>query len=299
MNAGVAQQAEQPLRKRQVAGSSPAAGSLIGALERFLEATRRSRRERELVGIIETLRRRLAQIFGRQAALFGEGVGQALYPGQTPATSAFAGPLEAGIAAGAPLMASAIQTGVEAAMLAGMSAAVGDLGGIGIAFDLHNPRAVAYLREYGAARVTQISSATRQEMQTLIANMVDDGSSYDQIAREIKRRWQEMSIGKPQQHIASRAHLIAVTEAGNAYEHGNLVVVQDMSGIGIQMEKFWQTVGDDRVSDGCAQNEGVGWIPVDEAFPSGDDSPLRFPGCRCTALYRRAGSGANENYRNG
>lgn len=287
MSAGVAQQVERPLRKRQVVGSTPTAGSLLEALERFLEATRRSRRERELAGIIEVLRRRLAQLFGMQARTFGNEAGQALDPGQTPAASAFAGPLEAGIAAGAPAMASAIQGGVEASMLAGMGAAVGDLGGIGLAFDLHNPRAVAYLREYGAARVTQISATTRQEMQTLIANMIDEGASYDQIAREIKLRWKEMAIGKPQLHIASRAHLIAVTEAGNAYEYGNLVVVQDMAVLGLAMEKFWQTVGDGRVSDGCAENEGAGWIPVDEAFPSGDDRPLRFPGCRCTALYRR------------
>lgn len=288
MNAGVAQSVEQPLRKRQVAGSTPAAGSLLDALDQFLEATRRTRRERDLAEFVMTLRRALAVIFGKQAVAFDRTAGRALDPEQTPAASAFAGALEAGIAAGAPAMASALQDGAEASMLAGMRAAVGDLGGIGLSFDLHNPRAVAYLREYGAARVTQISETTRSEMQTLIANMVDDGSSYDQIARAIKRRWREMAIGKPQLHIDSRAHLIAVTEAGNAYEHGNLAVVQDMAGLGLPMEKYWQTVGDDRVSDGCAENEAAGWIPVADLFPSGDERPLRFPGCRCTGLYRRA-----------
>lgn len=189
--------------------------------------------------------------------------------------------------------AAAAQSAVESALLLGAEAAMADLGniGLGIAFDLRNPRAVAYLRDKGAALVTQINETTRAEMRDLIVNMIEERASYDQIAREISRRWAEMAIPKPQGHIDSRAHLIAVTEVGNAYEAGNLAAVQDMASLGLAMEKSWLTVGDDRVSDGCAENEGAGWIPLDEPFPSGDQAPLRFPGCRCTALYRRVGSG--------
>jgi hypothetical protein len=53
------------------------------------------------------------------------------------------------------------------------------------------------------------------------------------------------------------------------------------------MEKRWLTVGDDRVSDGCKDNQRAGWIALNDAFPSGDDRPLRFPGCRCVVQYRR------------
>jgi hypothetical protein len=241
------------------------------------------------------MERRLEQaakrFFQQQRRTFGQGAGQALTPGETPPANVFDQALESALDAGAPAMAAAVQTAVEASLLAGMTATVVDLGGIGISFSLQNPRALAYLREYGALRVTQINETTRVEMRDLIVRMVEERATYDQVARAISARWSEMAVGKPQLHIDSRAHLIAVTEVGNAYEQGNQIVVQDMAGLGLAMEKHWLTVGDDRVSDGCAENEAAGWIPIDEPFPSGDDRPLRFPGCRCTTMYRRAGSG--------
>lgn len=292
MNADVAQWAEQPLRKRQGASSNLAVG-LLAALDRFLEAARRTRRERETAGPERGLRAAMERWFREQRRVFGERAGQAVTPGETPSSSAFDGALEAALLAGKPAAAAAAQSAVESALLLGAQAALADLGdiGLGIAFDLRNPRAVAYLQDKGAALVTQINETTQQEMRDLIVRMVEERASYDQVAREISRRWAEMAIPKPQGHIDSRAHLIAVTEVGQAYEQGNLAAVQDMASLGLAMEKSWLTVGDNRVSDDCAKNEGAGWIPLDEPFPSGDDRPLRFPGCRCTALYRRVGSG--------
>lgn len=156
------------------------------------------------------------------------------------------------------------------------------------AFDLSNPRAVAYIEEFGALRVTQINETTRDEIHDIVTQGTREGWSYDRVARAINQRFREFRVGKPQEHIKSRGHLVAVTELGNAYEAGNQVVVQDLSDGGLDMEKKWLTVGDDRVSDGCRENESEGWIPVEQAFLSGHDRPLRFPGCRCTALYRRA-----------
>jgi hypothetical protein len=265
----------------------------LAALDRFLEAVRRTRRERETARPERSLRRAMETWFRQQQRTFDARAGQAVTPGETPFSSAFDAALEAALDAGKPAAAAAAQTAVEAALLLGAQAALADFGdvGLGIAFDLRNPRALAYLREYGAALVTQINETTREEMRDLIVRMVEERASYDQVAREISRRWAEMRIPKPQGHIDSRAHLIAVTEVGQAYEQGNLAAVQSMADLGLQMEKSWLTVGDDRVSDGCAENEAAGWIPLDEPFPSGDDRPLRFPGCRCTTMYRRAGSG--------
>jgi hypothetical protein len=94
-------------------------------------------------------------------------------------------------------------------------------------------------------------------------------------------------MGMPQQHIDSRAHLVAVTETGNAYAEGQLEVAQELAAAGIEMEKAWITVGDDRVTEGCRENEAAGWIGLDDPFPSGHQRPLRFPGCRCDLLTRR------------
>ena len=180
-----------------------------------------------------------------------------------------------------------IQAGISEALLAGASEVIGMVG-VDYAFGLANPRAVAYLEAHGYGLISQIDSVTRGNIATIVTNGTAEGWSYNRVAREITSLHSEMAIGKPQRHIDSRAHLIAVTEAGNGYEEGNLAVVRDLEDAGLRMEKKWLTVGDDRVSDGCQANQAEGWIPVAQAFQSGHARPLRFPGCRCTTEYRRA-----------
>lgn len=158
---------------------------------------------------------------------------------------------------------------------------------LGISFDLGNPRAVQWLSENAALRVSQINETTRQTIATIVNKSVEEGWSYNETAKEIKERFEEFRIGKPQQHIQSRAHLVAVTESANAYEAGNKMVIDQMAEAGLRMEKKWQTVGDDRVSEECEANEGEGWIPADQEHASGHMHPPRFPGCRCDELYQR------------
>jgi hypothetical protein len=155
-----------------------------------------------------------------------------------------------------------------------------------LSFDLSNPRAVSYLQEYGARQVTHINETTREYIQTLITQAVDEGWSTQRTAEALIERFQEFAIGQPQNHIDSRAHLIAVTETGNAYAQGNLLVAQELKAAGLEMQKAWSTVGDDKVTQGCLENEATGWIEVDQAFPSGHQRPLRFPGCRCDMKFR-------------
>jgi len=183
------------------------------------------------------------------------------------------------------LFSGPIDAAVAKALKLGGMAMIAEMG-MKIAFDLKNPRAVNYLRDYGAKLITKINETTRETLQTLIAQGTEEGWSYKRTAGEIISRFEEMAVGKPQEHIDSRAHLIAITETGNAYEEGNRIVAKDLQDAGIEQEKFWSTVGDDRVSEGCQENEAAGWIGIDEEFPSGDQRPLRFPGCRCLALYR-------------
>lgn len=179
-----------------------------------------------------------------------------------------------------------LRAGIEMSLLAGAAEAINSIG-IDYAFGLRNPRAVAYLDAHGATLISQINEVTRGNIQTLILEGVNEGWSYNRIARAITQMYGEMAVGRPQQHIDSRAHLIAVTELGNAYEEGNAIVVRDLADAGLQMEKSWLTVGDERVSSGCRSNQAEGWIPLAQSFSSGQQRPLRFPGCRCTALYRR------------
>lgn len=156
------------------------------------------------------------------------------------------------------------------------------------AFSLANPRAVAYLEAHGAALVTKINEETRNQMKTLVTQAVDEGWSYTRTAKAIREQFEGFAGLKPQHHIRDRATLVAVTEAGQAYEEGSRIVALGLAESGVPMEKYWRTSGDDKVSQGCRDNQAAGWLAVGDAFPSGHDRPLRFPGCRCTAQYRRA-----------
>lgn len=172
------------------------------------------------------------------------------------------------------------------AILRGAKAVIADAG-LAIAFDLRNPRAEAYLKvNPAAAKVAGINDTTREAMRTLIDRAVASGTSYTALAKQIAERFEEFAAGRPQEHIDSRAHLVAVTEVGEAYCEGNLMGAQELADAGLEMEKSWSTIGDARVSDGCQENEAAGWIPVDDEFPSGHERPLRFPGCRCDLLTR-------------
>lgn len=184
---------------------------------------------------------------------------------------------------------SPIETGIQTSMEAGAAEVLADLGSlaIDISFSLDHPVAVEYVRRQGAELVTSINETTREYINTVVTRGVDEGWSYNRMAKALTDRFEEFAVGKPQAHIQSRAHLIAVTEAGNAYESAGRAVVNDLEAAGLVMEKAWLDVGDDKVSDGCRENAEAGWIPLAQEFPSGHQHPTRFPGCRCSCTYRR------------
>lgn len=178
----------------------------------------------------------------------------------------------------AKLFSLPIDEAIEKALELGGIAMIAELG-LKINFDLKNPRAEDYLRDYGADLVTGINETTRDLLQTLLNQAADEGWSYKKTMEAILERFDDFS--------EYRARLIAVTELGNAYEEGNRIVAKDLEAAGLAMEKSWSTVGDAKVSDGCRENEEAGWIGLDAAFPSGHLRPLRFPGCRCECRYQR------------
>lgn len=149
--------------------------------------------------------------------------------------------------------------------------------------------AIQYIEDRGAALVAGINETTRDYIRTVLRQGVQEGWSPKRVAQEIINRYEEFAIGKPQHHIESRAHGIAVTEVGNAYVHANAIVAQDLSDGGLQMEKRWLDY-ENGACDLCRMNADAGWIPFDQSFPSGDMQPLAHPYCRCDLLIRRAGS---------
>ena len=149
---------------------------------------------------------------------------------------------------------------------------------------LPNLRAQEYAKKHAAEAVTQINDTTRKEIARIVSDGVKSGSSYNDIAKAIKDKFKDFAVPMPQKHVSNRAVLVAVTELANAYCEGNAQVGNYLQDNGIKMMKAWQTLEDDRVSDGCKENERVGWIPISKEFPSGHMHPPRFPGCRCDFL---------------
>lgn len=187
------------------------------------------------------------------------------------------------------LFTDALREYIAQALLAGGEEALLQLatGIADVSFDLANPRAVAYAEQYVAELVTKINETTRADVRRIITQGVERGDAYNQVAKELRQKYQEFHTPQPQLHIRDRAEMIAVTEMGNAYEAGNEAVVQELADAGLTMEKSWLTVGDSRVSEHCQSNQAAGWIAFDAEFPSGHQRPLAHPGCRCTMLARR------------
>lgn len=156
----------------------------------------------------------------------------------------------------------------------------------GISFSVHHPAAVEWLESHAAEMVTEINSTTRDFIGNVVTQGVDEGWSYNRMAREIKGRYEEFAVGQPQAHIRSRAELVAVTESHKAYGEGHRAGLEPLTKLGVEMEMCWVTMGDDLVSDGCLENEAVLWIPIDDTFPSGDQTEPRFPSCRCNVQYQ-------------
>lgn len=286
------------------APAPPDVSGEIAALEQLLEAAAANHKERVLAPIVARLEQEVERAFRVQGQRFVRSLGSLRsrftessyhpYTGtvrlrETLTSDDWLRLFDEATGATTEIFFGAVQSAARAALTAGAQNAIADVG-IDSAFTLRNPRAVAYLQAHGYGLISQIDSVTRGNIATIIGEGVREGWSYNEVAREISRLYSQMAVGRPQQHIESRAHLIAVTEAGQAYEAGNEMVVRDLQDAGLRMEKKWLTVGDDRVSTGCRANEAEGWIPLERSHRSGDMRPLRFPGCRCTELYQRARS---------
>jgi len=150
--------------------------------------------------------------------------------------------------------------------------------------------AMSYLNKYVGRLITKIDDETRKKISKILVAGAKRGAGYSELANMIIQEFSEMARNTaPQKHIRTRAEFIAITELGQAYEAGTESVNMKLFKLGLDIEKFWLTVGDSRVSRGCRVNAAAGWITADQLFPSGHSRPLRFPGCRCSALWQIKG----------
>jgi uncharacterized protein with gpF-like domain len=132
-------------------------------------------------------------------------------------------------------------------------------------------RAVDWSAKHAARLVTEMAEETKRKLAKVISDGIKNKRGIPGLARDIR--------GQIGQMTKYRSELIAKTETANALgeaftDRGNAMGITG---------KRWVTIGDDKVSDGCLENEAARDIPFNQAFPSGDMTPPRFPGCRCAA----------------
>ena len=183
----------------------------------------------------------------------------------------------------APMNAAALK-----AMLAGKASVLAELnwvGGFQLGFDEALLNQIPSLTKM---TLNSINQTTQDYINTQVRHAMEEGWSYDRTAKAITDRFEEFAVGRPQLHIKSRAHLVAVTETGNMYVEGAVQTARAVQDMGLEVEKKWSTIGAERVCDDCNANAAVGWIPLNSLYPSGHMQPLAHPACRCDQYHRRA-----------
>lgn len=260
-------------------------------VERVSFAMRRIQKVEDLRRIEARMEKRLASLFREQGKAFLVQFSQLRgYFAEAPGPEAWSRAMDHAQADTREGFVVAIDDGVRNSLAKGATRFTDDLG-MDVAFDLKNPRAVAYLEAHAGERIAaDVDATTRKYIGTLVTQAADEGWSYDQTAKAITERYSQFAVGQPQAHIDSRAHLIATTEATYGYEKGNALMAQEMAAGGIPMEKAWLTVGDSHVDqEECGPNEEEGWIPAEATFQDGSSEPPAHPACRCTTQYQVAG----------
>ena len=164
------------------------ATDLLPILDRFLETVARTRREKALATETAKAERAIGQAFEEQGRVFIESWERAAKraglregpppPPPPPVDPALAVSWEPAFSdaeiASLQLFEEPIQALVESAIQSGARAAIDDLSA-DISFNLANPRAVAFLEQYGAERVTKISQTTRKAIHDMVTRGMELG----------------------------------------------------------------------------------------------------------------------------
>ena len=127
-----------------------------------------------------------------------------------------------------------------------------------------------------------LSATTRMRLAAAAASQADfisrvvvtaaDPSNPLSIA-ETSRRMREAMPGM----TSANAMRIARTETARVY---GTVTQETYKRNGVPARR-WLTSGSDKVDPVCRDNQAQGWVPINDGFQSGDDSPPAHPNCAC------------------
>jgi len=132
-------------------------------------------------------------------------------------------------------------------------------------------KAAEYARERSAQLITQLEDATRDMVQSTLAESIEGGWSTDTLAAALEDNYA---------FDPARAETIARTESAYADVQGNL---EGYKASGVVQGKQW-IIAQDEYCDDCNDLDGV-IVGLEEDFPGdGGDGPPLHPNCRCDIL---------------
>lgn len=262
--------------------------NLPESIDRLIEASERTRRDRALKKTEAWLAKKMGRAFKAQKKAFFAAlpapVLQEAEPGQ-PGFPKWESAWQKAEEATRGLFAVPAEEAIRISLVAGAENVIAQTGAA-ISYSIETPAVVEYASKHAAELVTKVNATTKEVLNTIVTNGMEQGLSYGEIAGQIESRFSDFAVSWPQEHIQNRAHAVAVYETGDAYEEGNEQVAAELEADGLEMEKSWLTVGDSRVRSSHAANQDEGWIEMGQAFQSGNYRPPTDPGCRCSTLYR-------------
>lgn len=131
-----------------------------------------------------------------------------------------------------------------------------------------------YLRDNSLAKLTgDFTGETLDRLRDALADAWDKGGGFNAMVDAVQDTFEDFSD--------TRAEMIAQTEANDAYNEGRSALAEEAG----MDEKSWETESGDPCQD-CIDNEGDGWIDIDDTFSSGDLAPTAHPNCACSLNFR-------------
>lgn len=118
----------------------------------------------------------------------------------------------------------------------------------------------------------QITESTREYLRADVAQAIEEGWSTDHLAEQLKENYAFSD---------ARAEMISRTEIARADVEGNMAAYRQS---GVVMGKQSVLGSEHDEDDICTENADAGVIPLDAAFPSGDDAPPYHPRCVCDVI---------------
>ena len=134
-----------------------------------------------------------------------------------------------------------------------------------------------------AQRIKPMVGLTEREARAVakfIASLTEDGVAANAINKQADKYAKYLH--------RNRAARIAQTELANAYGAGEMASMKQAVAEGWLPgvpEKSW-LAGGPNPCEICEENEAAGAIPLEEAFPSGDQQQTAHPSCACAVSYQ-------------